>query len=73
MLIISGVSDPGIVTKFSPSPASIPARVSPVAHSIFLLPYRKITNDSTPLVASTHWNVLTYRVYVQLVKIHNYT
>jgi len=71
MLIMPEVRDPGIVTKFSPSPASIPARapvppsplyppeLSLVVHSIFPSAYRNITNDSTPLVASTHWNVLT--------------
>ena len=61
---MSGVSDPGIVTKFTPSPALIPARaldppkVLPVVHCILPSIYRNITNDSTPPVASTHWNVL---------------
>ena len=71
MLIMLDVRDPGTVTKLNPSPALIPARASvppnplkppdllPVVHRI--LPYRNITNDSTPLVASTHWNVLVYR------------
>ena len=69
---MSEVSDPGMVMKFSPSPASIPARasvppsplnpseLSPVVHCILPSAYRNITNDSTPLVASTHWNVLIY-------------
>ena len=68
-----GVSDPGMVTEISPSPALIPARASippsplsppessPVVHCILPSSYRNITNDSTPLVASTHWNVLVYR------------
>ena len=69
ILIIRDVRDPGMVTK-SPSPALIPARasnppspfspreLSPVVHCILSSAYRNITNDSTPLVASTHWNVL---------------
>ena len=80
--IILGVSDPGIVTKFSPSPALIPARASvppspssppeksPVVHCILPSAYRNITNDLTPLVASTHWNVLVckyHRKHVQHV------
>ena len=68
--MILGVSDPGIVTKFFPSPALIPARasvppnplyppdLSPVVHCISPSAYRNITNDLTPLVARTHWNVL---------------
>jgi len=72
-LIILGVCDPGMVKKFSPSPALIPARASippspssppellPVVHCILPSAYRNITNDSTPLVASTHWNVLVYK------------
>ena len=64
--MILGVSDPGIVTKFSPSPALIPARASvppspstpswksPVVHCMPSSAYRNITNDLTPLVASTH-------------------
>jgi len=71
MLIMLDVRDPGTVTKLIPSPALIPARASvplspltppdllPVVHCI--LPYKNITNVSTPLVASTHWNVLVYR------------
>ena len=65
-----GVCDPGITTEFLRSPALIPARasvppspfrpldLSPVVHCISQFAYRNITNDSTPLVASTHWNVL---------------
>ena len=73
MLIILAVRDPGIVNESIPSPALIPARASvppspldppdqsPVVHCILPSAYRNITNDSTPLVASTHWNVLVYR------------
>ena len=63
ILIMSNVSDPGIVTKLTPSPALIPARalywpkVLPVVHCILPSTYRNITNDSTPPLASTHWNV----------------
>ena len=70
MLIMLGVCDPGMVTKLKISPPLIPARasvppnplfppeLSPVVHCILPSAYRNITNDSTPLVASTHWNVL---------------
>ena len=71
IMMILGVCDPGIVTESTPFPALIPARasllppspltppaLSPVVHCI--ASYRNITNDSTPLVASTHWNVLVY-------------
>jgi len=62
-----------MATNLKPSPALIPARASvpynpldppdllPVVHSILPKAYRNITNDSTPLVASMHWNVLVYR------------
>ena len=68
--MILEVIDPGTVTAVKPSPAFIPARasippsplyppeLSPVVHCILPPAYRNITNDSTPLVASTHWNVL---------------
>ena len=68
--MILDVRDPGIVIELTPSPALIPARASvplspstppdksPVVHCILPSAYRNITNDSTPLVASTHWNVL---------------
>jgi len=70
MLMILGVCDPGIVIELTPLPALIPVRASvppsppsppdasPVVHCILPSAYRNITNDSTPLVASTHWNVL---------------
>jgi len=66
MLIILGVSDPGIVTELIPSPALIPARASfppspltppessPVVHCIPPSAYRNIMKDSFVLVASTH-------------------
>ena len=66
ILRMIGVSDPGIVIELTPSPALIPARasvplsplyppdLSPVVHCILPSAYRNITNDSTPLVASTH-------------------
>jgi len=69
-LIMLGDSDPVTPTKVMPSPVLIPAaasvppnpylppELSPVVHSILPSAYRNITNDSTPLVASTHWNVL---------------
>ena len=71
ILIILGVSDPVMLTKLTPSPALIPATaslppnplipvISPVVQCILPSAYRNITNDSTPLVASTHWNVLVY-------------
>ena len=69
ILMMPGVCDPGMVIKLTPSPALIPARASvppspsdlpPVVHCILKSAYRNITNDSTPLVASTHWNVLVY-------------
>ena len=65
-----GVRDPGTVNDVTPSPAFIPARasvppspldppeLSPVVHCILPSAYRNITNDSAPLVASIHWNVL---------------
>ena len=68
--MILGVCDPGMVIELIRSPALIPARASvppspldppdqsPVVHCILPSAYRNITNDSTPLVASTHWNVL---------------
>ena len=68
--MILDVRDPGIVIELTPSPALIPARasvppspslppdLSPVVHCILPSAYRNITNDSIPLVASTHWNVL---------------
>ena len=68
--IILGVLDPGTVVELTPSPALIPTNASvprspltppdllPVVHCISS--YRNITNDSTPVVASTHWNVLVY-------------
>ena len=68
ILIMLGVCDPGMVIELILSPALIPARASvppspssppellPVVHCI--LSYKNITNDSTSLVASTHWNVL---------------
>ena len=64
ILIMLGVCDPGMVTKLKPSPPLIPARASrpldlpPVVHCILPSAYRNITNDSTSLVASTHWKVL---------------
>ena len=67
ILTMLGVCDPVIVIELTPSPALIPARaslppnpllpvVSPVVHCILPKAYRNITNDSTPLVASMHWN-----------------
>ena len=68
--MILEVNDPGTVTAVKPSPAFIPTRasvppspldppdLSPVVHCILPSAYRNITNDSTPLVASTHWKVL---------------
>ena len=73
-----GVNDPGIVMKFSPSPALIPARASvppspssppeksPVVHCILPSAYRNTTNDSTPLVASIHWKVLVYSKIIKM-------
>ena len=64
------VLEPVIVSEVTPLPTLIPARASvppspkspsdasPVVHCILPSAYRNITNDSTPLVASTHWNVL---------------
>ena len=71
ILIILGVSDPVMLAKLTPSPALIPATaslppnplapvISPVVQCILPSAYRNITNDSIPLVASTHWNVLVY-------------
>ena len=69
MLMTLGVLDPGIVIELTRSPALIPANasvppspssppeLSPVVHCILPSAYKNITNDSTPLVASTHWNV----------------
>ena len=66
-------SDPGMVTELTLSPALMPARASvppspsspldllPVVHCILPSAYRNITNDSTPLVARTHWKVLVYK------------
>ena len=66
MFIIFGVSDPGMVMKFTPSPAltpatassppspSVPPDMSPVVHSIPSSGYRNKTNDSNSFVASTH-------------------
>ena len=67
-----GFRDPGMASKVSPSPALIPATASvppsplcprdpsPVVHCILPSAYRNIANDSTVLLASTHWNVLVY-------------
>ena len=87
-----GDSDPVMVTKLIPSPALIPARaslppnplvpvISPVVHCILPSAYRNITNDSTPLVARTHWNVLVYiedtvcyiLLNIHLLYTHTYT
>ena len=61
-----GVSDSGIVILLTPSPALIPARASvlssPVNHCISPSAYRNITKDSVKVVASTHCNVLVYRI-----------
>ena len=78
-----GVIDPGIVTLLTPSPALIPARASvplsplippeasPVVHCISPSAYRNITNDSVKVVASTHCNVLVYRIkYVYIDMAH---
>ena len=68
-----GVSDPGMVTELTPSPALIPARASvppspaipseesAVVHCIFPSAYRNITKESVMVETSTHWNVLVYR------------
>jgi len=70
ILMILDDSDPGMVIELTLSPALMPARasvppnpssppdLSPVVHCILPSAYRNITNDSTPLVASTHWKVL---------------
>ena len=64
--MISGVPDPGMLKKFSPSPASYPAVAafppspfippdsSPVVHCISPSAYKNIVKDRTPSVASTH-------------------
>jgi len=76
ILTMLGVCDPVIVIELTPSPALIPARaslppnpllpvVSPVVHCILPKAYRNITNDSAPLVASTHWNVLVYSTMIE--------
>jgi len=80
ILIILCVSDPVMLTKLSP--ALIPARaslppnllvpvISPVVHFILPSAYRNITNDSTPLVVSTHWNVLVYNDPEYVISIEN--
>ena len=63
---MSGVCDPGMLKWLTPSPALIATTASsPVVHCILPCAYRNITNDSSPLVARTHWNVLVYNIHVQ--------
>ena len=66
ILIMLGVSDPGMVVEFMPSPTLIPAKASvppspptppessPVVHCIPPSAYKNITKDFVALVARTH-------------------
>ena len=53
ILIMLRVSDPGMITELTPSPALIPAR-APFSHCISPSAYKNITKDEVALVASTH-------------------